>query len=42
MLNKYDVRRFVAFYLLIMIVQRCWFFCECNCIFYGGHVSCWA
>jgi len=30
----------VAFYLLITIVLR--FFCECNCIFYGGYISCWA
>jgi len=30
----------LAFYLLITIVQR--FFRECNCIFYGGRVSCWA
>jgi len=28
---------FLAFYSLITILQR--FFCECYCIFYGGHVS---
>jgi len=32
----------LAFYLLIMIVQRRWFFCECNCIFCGGRVSYWS
>jgi len=31
----------LAFYL-IMIIQKNWFFCECNCIFYGGRVTCWA
>jgi len=32
----------LAFYLLITIIQRRKLFCECNCIFYGGRVSCWA
>jgi len=30
----------LAFYLLITIVPR--YFCKCNCIFYGGNISCWA